>query len=85
MRRRHTVPGPGEASRQNAGWPAQTSHATGSVTVNAGAESALTDSRRLASLLPVGIEAVDGRFSRGDVIQILNAGGRVLGCGQRKV
>jgi len=57
---------------------------TGSVTVNSGAESALTDSNRLASLLPVGIEAVDGRFSRGDVIQILNPGGRVLGCGQAR-
>ncbi len=57
-------------------------HATGTVTVNAGAESALLDSNRLASLLPVGIEAVDGRFSRGDVIQILNSSGKVLGCGQ---
>lgn len=59
-------------------------HATGSVTVNAGAESALTDSNRLASLLPVGIEAVDGRFKRGDVIQILNPLGRVLGCGRAR-
>lgn len=59
-------------------------HATGSVTVNAGAESALIDSSRLTSLLPVGIEAVAGRFNRGDVIQILSPGGRVLGCGQAR-
>ena len=59
-------------------------HATGSVTVNQGAEDALLDRNRLASLLPVGIEAVDGHFDRGDVIQILSPSGRVLGCGQAK-
>jgi len=59
-------------------------HATGSVTVNQGAEDALLDRNRLASLLPVGIEAVDGHFDRGDVIQILSSSGRVLGCGQAK-
>lgn len=66
-------------------WLASTDgHATGSVTINTGAESALTDSNRLASLLPVGIEAVDGRFNRGDVIQIFNSSGRVLGCGKAR-
>jgi glutamate 5-kinase len=59
-------------------------HATGSVTVNAGAEEVLLETNRLASLLPVGIEAVDGHFDRGDVIQILNPQGRVLGCGQAR-
>ena len=59
-------------------------HATGSVTVNQGAEDALLDRNRLASLLPVGIETVDGHFDRGDVIQILGSSGRVLGCGQAK-
>lgn len=58
--------------------------ATGSVTVNAGAESALADSSRLASLLPVGIESVEGNFSRGDVIQIRNLAGKVLGCGRTR-
>lgn len=59
-------------------------HATGSVTVNDGAEKALLDSTHLASVLPVGIEAVEGRFDRGDVIRILNPSGRVLGCGQAR-
>jgi len=59
-------------------------HATGSVTVNAGAEKALLDKNHLASLLPVGIEAVEGRFERGDVILILNPAGKVLGCGQAR-
>lgn len=59
-------------------------HATGSVTVNQGAEDALLDSNRLASVLVVGIEAVDGGFERGDVIHILNSSGKVLGCGQAR-
>ena len=59
-------------------------HATGSVTVNAGAEAALLDSSHLASLLPVGIEAIAGHFKRGDVIQILNTSGKVLGCGRAR-
>lgn len=57
-------------------------HAAGSVTVNDGAAAALRDRSRLASLLPVGIEAVEGRFSQGDVILIRTAQGRVLGCGR---
>jgi len=59
-------------------------HATGSVTVNEGAESVLLDKTRLASILLVGVEAVEGRFDRGDVIQIRNSSGKVLGCGQTR-
>ncbi len=59
-------------------------HATGAVTVNEGAEKALLDNHHLASLLPVGIIAVDGRFDRGDVVRILNTSGKVLGCGRAR-
>jgi len=59
-------------------------HATGSVTVNAGAAEVLLDTNRLASLLPIGIDAIDGHFDRGDVIQILNPSGKVIGCGQAR-
>ncbi len=59
-------------------------HATGSVTVNQGAADALMDANRLASLLPVGIVAIEGYFDRGDVIQILGPEGEVLGCGQAR-
>jgi len=59
-------------------------HATGSVTVNAGAEEVLLDTNRLASLLPVGIVAIDGHFDRGDVIQILSLDGKVMGCGRAR-
>lgn len=56
----------------------------GSVVVNAGAAAALRDRSRLASLLPVGIESVDGVFDKGDVIEIRDAEGRVLGCGRAR-
>jgi glutamate 5-kinase len=56
----------------------------GGVTINAGAEAALLDRSRLASLLPVGIESVEGPFERGDVIQIRNSERQVLGCGRAR-
>jgi glutamate 5-kinase len=52
--------------------------------VNEGAAAALLDSSRLASLLPLGIETVEGRFNRGDVIQIRGPDGAVLGCGRAR-
>ena len=64
-------------------WLASTDgHATGSVTLNKGAQDALLDGNRLASLLPIGIETVEGHFSSGDVIQIRSLSGEVLGCGR---
>ena len=54
----------------------------GIVHVNAGAAAALLDRRLLTSLLPVGIDRVEGTFERGDVIQIRGPEGRVLGCGR---
>ena len=57
-------------------------HALGAVTVNAGAEEALSDRSRLTSLLPVGVERVEGDFVKGDVIQVRSADGRLLGCGR---
>jgi glutamate 5-kinase len=77
-------PAIGDASSAKRWLASADDHATGSVTVNKGAENALLDSTHLASLLPVGIEAVDGDFKRGDVIQILNLSGEVLGCGQAR-
>ena len=57
-------------------------HAAGWVTVNEGAAAALLDRSRLTSLLPVGVDAVEGPFNRGDVIQIRDGAGKVLGCGR---
>lgn len=77
-------PPQGEASPAKRWLASADAHATGWVTVNAGAESALLDRSRLTSLLPVGVEAVEGQFSAGDVIQIRNADGKVLGCGRAR-
>jgi glutamate 5-kinase len=77
-------PAIGDASSAKRWLASADDHATGSVTVNQGAEDALLDSNHLASLLPVGIKAVDGHFKRGDVIQILSPSGEVLGCGQAR-
>jgi glutamate 5-kinase len=57
-------------------------HAAGVVRINRGAEQALLDRNRLTSLLPVGVESLEGRFKRGDVIRIINPSGNVLGCGR---
>ena len=54
------------------------------MTVNDGAQAALLDSNRLTSLLPVGIETVEGPFNSGDVIQIRNQAGNVIGCGKAR-
>ena len=77
-------PALGDASSAKRWLATADDHATGSVTVNKGAEDALLDNSHLASLLPVGIEAVDGHFKRGDVILILNKSGKALGCGRAR-
>ena len=50
----------------------------GRITVDAGAEKAL---RKGASLLPAGAKGVDGRFARGDVLDIVRIDGTVLARG----
>jgi glutamate 5-kinase len=77
-------PAIGEASPAKRWLASIEDHAAGFVTVNDGAEAALLDSNRLTSLLPVGIEAVEGPFNGGDVIQIRNHAGDVLGCGRAR-
>ncbi len=47
----------------------------GALMVNAGALKALTE--RKASLLPIGVVAVDGTFEKGDVVEIRDGSGRV--------
>ncbi len=52
----------------------------GSVVINAGALEAL-QTRKAASLLPVGITAVDGEFQKGDLITIYNEKKQQVGLG----
>ncbi len=51
----------------------------GRIVVDAGAEEALLNKGR--SLLPAGVTAAEGDFLPGDVVEIVNAEGRVLGRG----
>lgn len=51
----------------------------GALIANAGALEALRSQK--ASLLPVGVVAVEGRFGRGDVVEVRDGSGRVHGRG----
>ena len=51
----------------------------GALVINAGALAALRTQK--ASLLPVGVTAVEGAFARGDVVEIRDGSGRVHGRG----
>ena len=51
----------------------------GALVVNDGAISALV--HRKASLLPIGVVAVEGEFDRGDVVEVRDPSGRVHGRG----
>ena len=51
----------------------------GRITVDAGAAGALSDDHR--SLLPAGIQAVEGDFNRGDSIYVVDSEGKRIACG----
>jgi glutamate 5-kinase len=51
----------------------------GSLVIDAGAADALRERNR--SLLPAGIIDLEGRFQRGDVVEILDSGNNILGYG----
>ncbi len=53
----------------------------GAVTINKGAEEALVAGERANSLLPVGIESIEGRFLKGDIIKVCSTDGAVIGYG----
>ncbi len=55
--------------------------AKGEVVVNSGAAESLLDATRAVSLLPVGITAVNGNFEKGDLIQIKDEAGQLIGMG----
>jgi glutamate 5-kinase len=60
-------------------WLAHALLPKGALRIDAGAEAALL--QRGASLLAVGIQAVEGQFSRGEPVRILSSEGRELGRG----
>ena len=59
-------------------WLAGRMTARGRITVDAGAVSALAKG---SSLLPAGATAIEGKFARGDVIEIVTASGEVIARG----
>lgn len=59
-------------------WLAGRMTARGRITVDAGAEAALAKG---SSLLAAGATIVEGRFMRGDVVEIANAGGEIIARG----
>ncbi len=52
----------------------KSAHASGRITIDAGAEKAVLDHK---SLLPVGIRSVDGTFDKGEVVDIVSDGTRI--------
>lgn len=56
-------------------------YSKGEVIINEGARNALF-SREIVSLLPVGIVAVNGEFTRGEVIRIMDEKGEKIGLGK---
>ena len=59
-------------------WLSGSLHANGSYIADGGAASALLNGK---SLLPAGVNAIEGAFGRGDAVLIKDANGRVLGKG----
>lgn len=59
-------------------WIAGALNVLGSVTVDAGAEKALSTG---GSLLAVGVTRIEGNFERGEAVSIKNAAGKILGKG----
>ena len=77
------MPGPGiahESARKL--WIGFAGHDAGAVIVDDGAREALY--ARGGSLLPVGVTAVEGRFSRGDVIAVRDTAGALVARGISK-
>ena len=60
-------------------WVRYAAESAGSLTLDAGAVRAVAQQRR--SLLPAGITAVSGRFYGGDVVELLDPDGTVVGRG----
>jgi glutamate 5-kinase len=59
-------------------WIAGTLKAAGSITIDAGAVTALTQGK---SLLPAGVDAIDGSFERGDCVVVKDSTGREVARG----
>lgn len=59
-------------------WIAGALETSGQITIDDGAVKALKAGK---SLLPAGVTAIDGSFSRGDTVQVLDSHGQIIGRG----
>ncbi len=59
-------------------WIAGSIHPAGSISIDAGAATALNSGK---SLLPAGVTAIEGSFERGDAVLIKSASGSIIGKG----
>lgn len=75
---RHTIFVAAKGANAHKAWLAGRLTAKGQIRVDAGAEQAL---KRDASLLCAGVTEINGQFARGDVVEILNASGALIGRG----
>ena len=74
----HTLFAAGEGARARKAWIGGQLRPSGRLVVDDGAVGALGEGR---SLLPIGVTRVEGTFARGDVVEIADRAGRVLGHG----
>ncbi|MBY5959943.1 glutamate 5-kinase [Membranicola marinus] len=76
----HFIPSDTKDGRKK--WIAHAQHFTAArVTINEGAVKALQSSHA-NSLLPVGITAINGNFSKGDIIELVNTAGQIIALGR---
>ncbi|WP_391560819.1 glutamate 5-kinase [Robertmurraya sp.] len=61
-------------------WIGIHSHIAGRIDIDSGAEHAVIHQGK--SLLPAGVKKVDGSFTRGDVVEVWNEKGELIGKGQ---
>ncbi len=71
--------GPGEGLSSRKRWIGFATRTLGRLTLDDGACRAVT--QRGSSLLAVGVQQVDGQFAKGDVVSLVDAGGRELARG----
>jgi glutamate 5-kinase len=56
-------------------------HEKATITINAGARTALLSGDTAASVLPVGVVHIEGMFDKGDIIKIIDEQGKSIGYG----
>ena len=78
----HTWFRPGKPASGTKRWLAHAQGAaTATVRLNAGARAALLAPGRAVSLLPVGVVGIEGTFQKGDIVQLADEAGQLLGLG----